>query len=73
MCEGVRDGQLSLLSVWVYCEGVTCVQGTSLESSRFSEGIIVRSGGKEHYFSMFTRVRETLELMEQLAKIATKE
>lgn len=48
-------------------------QGIFSESARLSEGLFVKSGGKEHHFSMFMKRWETLELMEQLAKIATKE
>lgn len=42
-------------------------------ATRLSEEMVIKSGGKEHHFSVFMRIWETLELMEQLAKIATKE
>ncbi len=67
----------------VFCTGILLshvrsalvpnTQGIFSESARLSEGIVVKSGGKEHHFSMFMKMWETLELMEQLAKIATKE
>ncbi len=45
----------------------------SVMATRLSEEMVIKSGGKEHHFSVFMRIWETLELMEQLAKIATKE
>lgn len=49
------------------------IQRLYTESARLSEGIVVHTSEKEYHFSMFTRWKETFELMVQLSKISIKE